>query len=69
MKLLLDTHVFIWLATDPGKLSLQVRAVCQDLDNVLLLSVASVWEIQIKLQLGKLTLVTPINNWSQTNKQ
>lgn len=60
MKLLLDTHIFIWLATDPGKLPLQARAACQDLNNTLVLSVASVWEIQIKHQLGKLTLVTPL---------
>ncbi len=61
MKLLLDTHVFIWIATDPERLSPRARALCQDLDNVLVLSVASVWEMQIKIQLGKLMLPAPLD--------
>lgn len=56
MKLLLDTHAFIWWDSEPTKLSPQVLALCQDSANTLLLSVASVWEMQIKLQLGKLRL-------------
>lgn len=60
MKLLLDTHAFIWWDSDPAKLSPQARAACQDRANVLLLSVASVWEMQIKLQLGKLHLRLPL---------
>jgi PIN domain nuclease of toxin-antitoxin system len=54
MKFLLDTHAFIWWDSEPTKLSPQVLALCQDSANTLLLSVASVWEMQIKLQLGKL---------------
>lgn len=56
MKVLLDTHAFIWWDSDPAKLSSQARAVCEDRANVVLLSVASAWEMQIKLQLGKLDL-------------
>ena len=56
MKLLLDTHAFIWWDSDPAKLSPQVLALCQDRDNTVLLSVVSVWEMQIKSQLGRLTL-------------
>lgn len=56
MNLLLDTHAFIWWATEPEKLSPQARVSCEDDNNTLLLSVASVWEMQIKLQLGKLKL-------------
>lgn len=56
MKVLLDTHAFIWWDSDPTKLSSQARAVCEDRANVVLLSVASAWEMQIKLQLGKLDL-------------
>lgn len=56
MKLLLDTHTFIWWDSDPTKLSPQVLALCQDRDNTVLLSVVSVWEMQIKSQLGRLTL-------------
>ncbi len=56
MNLLLDTHAFIWWATAPEKLSPQARVSCEEVNNTLLLSVASVWEMQIKLQLGKLKL-------------
>jgi PIN domain nuclease of toxin-antitoxin system len=54
MKLLLDTHAFIWWVSAPEKLSEQVLAAFQDRNNGLILSVASVWEMQIKLQLDKL---------------
>ncbi len=60
MKLLLDTHIFIWLATEPGSLSPRARLLCQDPDNELLLSIGSIWEMQIKRQLGKLAFVTPL---------
>ena len=56
MKLLLDTHTFIWWDSEPEKLSPTVLALCQDADNELILSVASLWEIQIKSQLGKIKL-------------
>jgi PIN domain nuclease of toxin-antitoxin system len=61
MKLLFDTHAFIWWDSDPSKLSPRVFALCQDRTNLLLLSVASVWEMQIKSQLGKLTLGAPLD--------
>jgi PIN domain nuclease of toxin-antitoxin system len=54
--LLLDTHTFIWWASEPKKLSKKVLTLCQDSNNTLILSVASVWEMQIKIQLGKLKL-------------
>lgn len=60
MRCLLDTHTFIWLDGEPARLSHGVRAVCYDPANALLLSVASIWEMQIKLQLGKLTLRIPL---------
>lgn len=60
MKYLLDTQAFIWLDSDPGKLSPKVSAIAGDPQNVLFLSLASAWEMQIKLQLGKLTLPAPL---------
>lgn len=60
MKLLLDTHVFIWWDGDQTKLSAKVLAACQSPANILHLSLASVWEMQIKAQLGKLTLRLPL---------
>lgn len=55
MKLLLDTHVFLWLQTDPDRLGEHLQLV-EDGRNALLLSAASSWEIAIKYQLGKLPL-------------
>ena len=56
MKVLLDTHTFIWWDSDPSKLSSQVLALLQDPETTVLFSVVSVWEMLIKQQLGKLTL-------------
>ena len=71
MKLLLDTHIFIWWVDQPEKLSLAAPSALEDEANELLLSVASVWEMQIKIQLGKLKLSLPlkelINNQQETN--
>lgn len=54
MKALLDTHAFLWAASDPLKLSRAAREACESAD--LLLSVASIWEIVIKTQIGRLKL-------------
>src|ERR1043166_5356027 len=69
MRLLLDTHTFIWWDSEPAKLSAQALALCQDRQNSLLLSVASVGEMQIKLQLGKLTLTLPLSELIQSQQQ
>ncbi len=60
MKFVLDTHTFIWWDSDPSRLSAQARAILPDPTVTVLLSVVSVWEILIKLQLGKLSLGLPI---------
>lgn len=60
MKLLLDTHIFIWWADQPEKLSPAALSALEDDANELLLSVVSVWEMQIKIQLGKLKLSLPL---------
>ena len=56
MNLLLGSHVLIWLDMDSSRLSRTVIDHLTDPTNRLLLSAASVWEIAIKMQLGKLTL-------------
>ncbi|MBE9035825.1 type II toxin-antitoxin system VapC family toxin [aff. Roholtiella sp. LEGE 12411] len=56
MKLLLDTHTFIFWDSQPSKLSQRALELLTHKDNLRLLSVVSLWEIQIKQQLGKLTL-------------
>lgn len=60
MKLLLDTHTFIWWDSDPAKLSATAMALCSDPGNELILSATSLWEMQIKHQLGKLSLRLPL---------
>jgi len=69
MRLLLDTHVFIWWDSSPESLSAEARRLCQDVRNTLLLSVASVREIQIKYQLGKLTLNRPLPSLIQSQQK
>jgi PIN domain nuclease of toxin-antitoxin system len=60
VKYLLDTHAFIWFNGKSSKLSERAAALCGDSSNLLLLSLASVWEMQIKLGLGKLSLPAPL---------
>ena len=60
MKLLLDTHVFIWLDIQPSMLSITATQLIQQSDVNLFLSIASIWEMQIKIQLGKLHLNTTL---------
>jgi PIN domain nuclease of toxin-antitoxin system len=56
MKLLLDTHTFIWWDADPDRLSLSALQACEHPENSIYVSVVSLWEMQIKSQLGKLQL-------------
>ena len=59
MRLLLETHVFLWYITADPKLSATFQAAIQDPANEVCLSVASVWEAVIKYSLGKLPLPAP----------
>lgn len=56
MKLLLDTHTFLWFVNDNPKLSNRLKDLIEDTNNISYLSVASLWEMSIKFNLGKLTL-------------
>lgn len=53
MKLLLDTHILLWSAGQPEKLSDEARSLLLDTSNVLFFSAASIWEIVIKRGLGR----------------
>lgn len=53
MKLLLDTHVLLWAAGEPARLSASARRLINDAGNEPLFSVASLWEIAIKRGLGR----------------
>ena len=59
MRLLLDTHVFLWYITADPKLPATFRVAIQDPANEVYLSVVSVWEAVIKHALGKLPLPGP----------
>lgn len=53
MKLLLDTHLLLWAAGDPDRLSHAARALIEDPANELIFSAASLWEIASKIGLGR----------------
>lgn len=53
MKFLLDTHILLWAAGHPERLSERVRSLIKDPENELLFSAASLWEIVIKHGLGR----------------
>lgn len=69
MKVLLDTHTFIWWDDDHKQLSPRALAICQDRENTMLLSIASVWEMQIKIQLGKLKFSLPLEDKIQHQQE
>lgn len=56
MKILLDTHAFLWWIADDQKLSGRAREIISDGSNELFLSAAAGWEIAIKVQIGRLKL-------------
>jgi|SRR5215213_1654603 len=59
MKLLLDTHIFLWYISGDSRLPIEMIDSIRDPDNEAYLSVVSVWEAIIKHQLGKLPLPQP----------
>jgi PIN domain nuclease of toxin-antitoxin system len=69
MKFLLDSHVFIWLFAAPEKLGEKARSIIEAQDSELLLSAASIWELGVKHQLGKLSLPLPIEEYITSRAQ
>jgi PIN domain nuclease of toxin-antitoxin system len=69
MKYLLDTHTFVWLESSPERLSPKATALMQDSENTLLLSLVTVWEMQIKVQIGKLKIQNPLPKVVQNQLQ
>ncbi len=53
MKLLLDTHLLLWAASEPGRLSKVAHDLMTDAENELVFSAASLWEVAIKSGLGR----------------
>lgn len=63
MKVLLDTHAFLWFITDDPKLSATGKATIADADNDILVSPASYWEVAIKVSIGKYPLSVPFETF------
>lgn len=60
MNLLIDTHIFIWLQISLGNISSQRLQMLKDPQNTLYLSLASIWEMQIKIQNKKFSFPKPL---------
>lgn len=56
MQFLLDTHTFIWFVNGDQQLPVKVRTAIKDVDNKCFVSIASIWEIAIKMSLDRLEL-------------
>ena len=63
MRILIDSHVLIWYVDQDNLLSPASHAAISDPTNDLLLSAGSIWEIGIKLGLGKIILTQPFKPW------
>jgi PIN domain nuclease of toxin-antitoxin system len=59
MRLLLDTHSFLWFINGSPQISASARALIEDASNQPFLSVASLWEMAIKMSLGRLSFGQP----------
>lgn len=69
MRLLLDTHVFLWYITNDARLSPDAANAVTEGANDVYLSVVSVWEILVKYQLRKLNLPAPVDEYLQRRQE
>ena len=63
MSYLLDTHSFLWFINDDASLGSLAKNIIQEPNNRLYLSAASIWEIAIKVSLGKLDIPSPFQDF------
>jgi PIN domain nuclease of toxin-antitoxin system len=61
MRVLIDTHTYIWFAHGSRKISTKARDIISNYDNKIFISSASIWEMAIKYSLGKLQLQKPFH--------
>lgn len=69
MRLLLDTHTFLWYITDDPRLPGRSAEAIQEESNEVFLSVVSVWEMLAKHQLGKLPLPSPADEYLRLQRE
>lgn len=62
MNLLLDTHSFLWFAENSAELSKRAKSEIENMNNRCFVSIASLWELTIKLSLNKLELNYPFDS-------
>ena len=65
MKYLLDTHTLIWFGEGNDKLPIRIRELILDPSNLIFISHASIWEMTIKVSLGKLVLEHALTDWEE----
>jgi len=68
MKLLLDTHAFLWYISNDPRLPHHACDAIRDKSNEVYLSVVSVWEILVKYQIGKLPLPAPADEFIEASR-
>jgi PIN domain nuclease of toxin-antitoxin system len=64
MRLLVDTHVLLWAIAEPARIPKDARERLESIDNEVLFSAASIWELAIKTQIGKLALPVSLEKLS-----
>ena len=69
MRLLLDTHIFLWLITGDQRLPEAMQRDILNPENEVYLSAISLWEISVKYQLGKLPLPEPPENYLPVQRE
>ncbi|MGA2427108.1 MAG: type II toxin-antitoxin system VapC family toxin [Candidatus Acidiferrum sp.] len=69
MKLLLDTHIWLWTHREPSKLTSEVHQSIADPENDLWLSPISVWELVLLLEKRRVILLEEMNSWIEKSKK
>ena len=63
MRVLLDTHTLIWGLCEPDRLNVKTKELLTNIDNIIFVSIASLWELQIKKSLNKTNFYLLGNNF------
>jgi PIN domain nuclease of toxin-antitoxin system len=69
MRLLLDTHIFLWFISGDKQLKQAVKDIIRNPDNEVYVSVVSIWEAIVKNQIGKLALPNPAETYLPEQRQ
>ncbi|MDO8365600.1 MAG: type II toxin-antitoxin system VapC family toxin [Saprospiraceae bacterium] len=65
MKYLIDTHILIWFGETNDRLPIRFREIIEDTTNAIYVSHASIWEMTIKMSLGKLKVIYTLAEWEK----